>query len=126
VVSPDGTRLALAVTTTTADTSASTVAGELVVIDLRTGAHAVWPGGLDRSGLVFGIQSLSWTGDSKSVVYLGQWCAGNDIGYGVYGGFGCSTMGNRDHPSVLSGAETVREVHVGPAGGTLNTRTPAR
>jgi hypothetical protein len=37
-------------------------------------------------------------------------------------GCGCSTTGNRDHPGVLSGAETVREVHVGPAGGTLNTR----
>ena len=56
-VSPDGTRLALAVASDHDPNSAtSAVAGQIVVINLRTGGHAVWRGGLNRPGQVFGIR----------------------------------------------------------------------
>jgi hypothetical protein len=121
VVSPDGSRLAVAVSATGAPTSAGTVAGQILVIDLRTGAHAVWRGGLDEPGLVFGIQGLSWTGDGKSLVYLGQWCAPKYISYGIYGGFGCSTLGSGQSPPQAEGATVVRKVAVTAAGGALTS-----
>ena len=121
VVSPDGSRLAVAVSATGAPTSAGTVAGQILVIDLRTGAHAVWRGGLDEPGLVFGIQSLSWTGDSKSLVYLGQWCAPKYISYGIYGGFGCSTLGGAQSAPQAEGSTVVRELTATAAGGALSS-----
>ncbi len=121
VVSPDGSRLAVAVSATGAPTSAGTVAGEILVINLRTGAHAIWRGGLDEPGTVFGIQSLSWTGNSKSLVYLGQWCAPRYISYGIYGGFGCSTLGSAQSAPKAEGATVVRKVTATAAGGALSS-----
>jgi len=121
VVSPDGSRLAVAVSATGAPTSAGTVAGQILVINLQTGAHARWHGGLDEPGLVFGIQSLSWTGDSKSLVYLGQWCAPKYISYGIYGGFGCSTLGGAQSTPQAEGSTVVRELTVTAAGGALSS-----
>lgn len=114
-VSPDGSQLALAVAASQAGTSASTVAEEIVVINLRTGARAIWQGGMNRPKLTFGIHDLSWTGDGKSLVYLGQWCPANGILYGIYGGFTCSPQGSS--PQAPSGV--VREVRVTSAGGDL-------
>ena len=120
-VSPDGARLALAVAATGAPTVEGTLPGEILVIDLRTGAHAVWRGGMDRAGRVFGIKSLSWTGDGKSVVYLGEWCPPDKMGYGIYGDFGCSAGRSYQHRSTLLGSEVVRRVTVTAEGGALNS-----
>jgi hypothetical protein len=117
-VSPDGSQLALAVAASHAGTSASTVA-EIVVINLRTGAHAIWRGGMNRPKLIFGIHDLSWTGDGKSLVYLGQWCPADDILSGIYGGFTCPTQGNSQQPPKQEASGVVREVHVTSAGGDL-------
>lgn len=122
VVSPDGSRLALAVSATAnGNTAASAVAGEILVIDLRTGAHAVWRGGVDRHGQVFGIVNLSWTSDGESLAYLGQWCPPRDISYGPYGGFTCATIGDYQHPSQDEGSQAVRKVSVTGGGGTLDS-----
>jgi hypothetical protein len=72
VVSPDGTKLALTVTTTGPDQR--TVLDKIVVIDLRTGAQDTWQGGLDRPGKTFSITDLSWAQGRNSLVFLAQWC----------------------------------------------------
>ncbi len=130
-VSPDGTRLAMAVAGVDDASSQSTVAGEILVLDLRTGARAVWRGGLDRAGQTFGIEDLSWTGDSKSVAYLGAWCPPSGISYGIYGGFTCSTVATATpgKPVTARGTDVVREFRLAPGGGALNSgrvlRAPA-
>jgi len=74
-VSPDGTKLAL-----TADSIDRVPAlsaaynGKVIVIDLRTGQRTHWQGGLDRTGIQFSIQDLSWSADGRSLIFLGQWC----------------------------------------------------
>jgi hypothetical protein len=130
VVSPDGSRLALAVASVHDGSSQSTVAGEILVVDLRTGARATWRGGMERAGQTFGIVDLSWTGDGKSLAYLGAWCPPDGISYGIYGDFVCSTLGSRQQPPKAEGRDVVREIHLTPGGGTLNSgrvlRPPSR
>jgi len=101
--------------------SQSSVAGEILVIDVRTGARAVWRGGMQRDGQTFGIESLSWTGDGRSLAYLGEWCSPDNIAYGIYGGFVCATLGNAHQPSKAEGRDVVREIRLTPGGGTLNS-----
>ena len=52
----------------------------LIVIDTKTGARTVWRGGArgenGRNGL-FGVASMSWTGDGQRLAVLGQWCPGS-------------------------------------------------
>jgi hypothetical protein len=52
----------------------------LIVIDTKTGARTVWRGGTrgenGRNG-VFGVASMSWTGDGQRLAVLGQWCPGS-------------------------------------------------
>ena len=52
----------------------------LMVIDTKTGARTVWRGGArgenGRNGL-FGVASMSWTGDGQRLAVLGQWCPGS-------------------------------------------------
>jgi hypothetical protein len=52
----------------------------LIVIDTKTGARTVWRGGTrgenGRNGL-FGVASMSWTGDGQRLAVLGQWCPGS-------------------------------------------------
>jgi hypothetical protein len=121
VVSPDGSRLALAVASVHDGSSQSSVASEIVVIDLRSGAHAVWRGGMERAGQTFGIESLSWTGGGRSLAYLGAWCPPGGISYGIYGGFVCSTLGTPKVPSKAEGQDVVREIRVTLGGGALNS-----
>jgi hypothetical protein len=71
-VSPDGTRLAL--TVTTAEPDQRTVLDKIVVINLRTGTQSVWQGGLDKPGKTFSIIDLSWARGGSSLVFLAQWC----------------------------------------------------
>jgi hypothetical protein len=75
-VSPDGTLLALtadAAGQRSTDTDTG-VANDIVVVNLRTGAHTVWQGGLSRPGKTFQIPSISWTADGRSIVFLAEWC----------------------------------------------------
>ena len=66
--SRDGSRLAVA----TSDSAFS--ANKIVVIDVRTGAHSVWQGGLARRGFVGAeISSLSWTA-GQQLVFAWQRC----------------------------------------------------
>lgn len=117
-VSPDGTRLAL-----TADAAGqpgtdtdTDVANDIVVVDLRTGAHTVWQGGLSRPGKTFRIPSISWTADGRSAVFLAEWC-NPDMYYNLCSGTMSGPDGYRD--------TQVRSLRVtGPGastGGSLNT-----
>jgi hypothetical protein len=117
-VSPDGTRLALTVDaagqpSTDTDTG---VANDIVVVDLRTGAHTVWQGGLSRPGKTFRIPSVSWTADGRSAVFLAEWC-NRDMYDNLCSGTMSGPDGYRD--------TQVRSLPVtGPsasAGGSLNT-----
>jgi hypothetical protein len=79
-VSPDGGSLAL--TTTSAAAMAAinghggvkAVQDEIVVIDLRSGAHRAWYGGLYSTGTSFDIQDLSWADRGRSLVLVPAWC----------------------------------------------------
>ena len=106
-VSPDGSQLAVAA----AADPASGNPQEIVVINLRSGAHSVWNGGLDRTGAAFGITDLSWTGDGKSLVYLAQWCPTQNSGESMIG-LTC-TAGTTD--------AQVRELNVASRGGRLDS-----
>jgi len=119
-VSPDGSRLALAVAGGHANTVQSALAAEILVIDLRTGAHATWRGGMDRPGQLFGIQSLSWTSGGQALAYWGRWCPVGDVSFGFSGGFDCATM--RDQQiSRPEGTDVVREIRATSRGGTLDS-----
>jgi hypothetical protein len=101
-----------------------------IVIDLRTGVRSTWRGGMERDGLTFGIEDLSWTGDGESLAYLGAWCPPDGISYGIYGDFVCSSLGSRHQPPKAEGRDVVREIRLMPGGGTLNSgrvlRPPSR
>jgi hypothetical protein len=75
-VSADGTEIAVAVAGARYGR-----AGTLVVIDLRTGAHHVWQGGLplweNHTYTGVNIQDLSWTGN-RTLDFVTSWCP-NDV-----------------------------------------------
>lgn len=71
-VSPDGTELAL--TVNSPEPGIAGIPNKIVVIDLKTGSHRVWQGGLDRPGKAFNIVNLSWGDGGRSLVFLAQWC----------------------------------------------------
>ena len=53
---------------------------QLIVIHTATGAQSIWRGGSPAGGYkFFRVGSLSWTGDSRELAVLGEWCrsAGN-------------------------------------------------
>lgn len=51
----------------------------IVVVNLRTGEHSVWAGGLRRPGaFLSAIPSISWTPDGHALVFLAQWCPVSD------------------------------------------------
>jgi hypothetical protein len=110
-VAPDGTELAIATADPAAKGVPQALAEQIVLIDMRTGTHATWKGGLDRAGSVFDIDSLSWTADSGALIYLAQWCP---QGYSDEGsiGIGCITGFS---------SEQVRELSVSSGGGLLTS-----
>ena len=74
-VSPDGAKLALTTSTTIEQDGAYySQAGQIVVIDLLTGARTTWQGGLHRGNLFPTIQNLSWGPGGRSLVFLALWC----------------------------------------------------
>lgn len=72
--SPDGSELA--VSTHSDDLMHPDELGQsqrILVINIATGARTVWQGGMARRGDQFGIASLSWAGNGRELVFLGQW-----------------------------------------------------
>lgn len=108
-VSPDGSQLAVAVAATSSGPDSGTPQ-EIVVVNLRSGAHSTWRSGLDRAGSTVAIADVSWTGDSKSLVYLAQWCS-SDAGEGMTG---LTCAGGRTDAQV-------RALDVASGGGQLNS-----
>jgi len=48
---------------------------QLIVINTSTGAQRIWRGGSPAGGYrYFRVGSLSWTGDSRELAVLGEWC----------------------------------------------------
>jgi hypothetical protein len=74
-VSPDGSQVATVVYHTVGRHSPRPVP-QIMVINLRTGAHSLWAGGLQRGGLYLSISSISWGPGGGFLVFLGQWCHG--------------------------------------------------
>ena len=66
--SPDGSHLAISVG------RIGGAADQIVVINVATGAKSVWRGEMSGLGRTFSVASLSWTGDGRELVVLGQWC----------------------------------------------------
>jgi hypothetical protein len=74
-VSPDGTKLALTANSTDRALNLSPAySDKIIVVDLLTGQHTQWQGGLFRTGKQFSISDLSWSADGQSLIFLGQWC----------------------------------------------------
>jgi hypothetical protein len=65
--SPDGSQLAISVGLNGGQSD------QITVINVATGAKSVWRGGMGGLGL-FTVASLSWTGNGRELVVLGQWC----------------------------------------------------
>jgi hypothetical protein len=107
-VTPDNGKIALALK---ASPSSATSDG-ILVIDTRTGAHAVWHGGLDRPGAAFAVLGLSWTSDGRSLTFLAQWCSRPQRGL------------SSTHSDVCGGtarSAQVRELDTTSAGGSLSS-----
>jgi len=81
-VSPDGSRVAVAFTPEDMASCSSSPpvctpsagADYIVVVDVATGSQSVWRGGMVEQGSWFSIASLSWTGNGRELVFLGQRC----------------------------------------------------
>lgn len=112
-VSPDGEKLAFAMTTTDQVVpEPQHVANEIAVIDLRTGAQHIWQGGLNRPGNTVTIRSVSWAGHGRSLDFLATWC-GNG-----HQGAAC-----REFDVPATSTSQVRSLNLGTGGGSLDDST---
>jgi hypothetical protein len=85
----------------------------IIVIDLATGRHRTWRGGLARPDWQLSILSLSWRAGDTNLVYAAQWCKplqAEPYSYTCAGG-------SKDPPSWA--AAQIRELKVTGPGGTL-------
>jgi hypothetical protein len=74
-VSPDGSKVALALYRPLPQPPRNPrPAAEIVVVNLRTGTHGLWQGGLQRPGLNFNIPSIAWQPSGNTLVFLARWC----------------------------------------------------
>ena len=112
-VSPDGGSLALTTTSSAAIAAISghgsvrAVQDEIVVIDLRSGTHRAWVGGLYNAGTSFDIQDLSWADHGRSLVFVPAWCPAAIAS-------GCPySVGSGSHSQV-------RQLSVSDGGGSLS------
>jgi len=103
-VSPDGSQVA-AVVYRTVGLQGPRPLPQIMVVNLRTGAHSLWAGGLQRAGLYLSIPSISWGPGGRFLVFLGQWCHAWLLG---------EICGTGPHFS------QVRTLRVGPGGGRLS------
>ena len=109
-VSPDGGRLALALTVEGSnDAEPQWVANQIVVIDLRTGAHRVWHGGLNKVGSTVTITTVSWADNGRSLYFLATWCA--------KGGHGAACFTSDPVPDSTT---QVRALNLSTNGGSLD------
>jgi hypothetical protein len=114
-VAPGGGEIAV---TLPATSSLTDQHQEILVIDTRTGAHRVWRGGLDRTGAMVTINSLSWSRDGRGLAYVAQWCYPSDGGWVNLPTGPICTPGNvRPTRSVRQ----VREIDTTAAGGLLSS-----
>jgi hypothetical protein len=70
--SPDGSRVAVAFYYD--GSSRKPNPDYIVVVNTKTGAQSVWRGGTASLGPTFSVASMSWTGDGRELVFLGQYC----------------------------------------------------
>jgi hypothetical protein len=70
--SPDGTQVAAAFYY--AGSANRPHPDYIVDVNTVTGARTVWRGSAASLGPTFSVASLSWTADSRELVFLGQWC----------------------------------------------------
>jgi hypothetical protein len=101
VVSPDGTELAF-----TVNTGRQSQTPAIVVLNLRTGKHQLWDGGLPTPSkhFGFGLWDLSWSG-SRTLDFVASWCGNAEWLY-------CGT-----------GTAQLRALSVGTDGGSLASST---
>jgi hypothetical protein len=86
-VSPNGSQIAVGISFPDGKSGKlRTPSDEIVVIKAATGVQSVWRGGLSRLGSSFNVGSLSWTGDGRELVVLGQWCGQGAADSEVCGG----------------------------------------
>ena len=73
--SPDGSRVAVGAYYYPYHGGLPQRSDQLVVINTATGAQSTWRGGSPAPGYrFFRVASLSWTGDSRELAVLGEWC----------------------------------------------------
>jgi len=83
--SPDGSRVAVALTFTGGSATCGAPgqpacpapgadADYIDIVNTATGARSTWQGGMTGQGSSFSIINLSWTGNDHELVFLGQWC----------------------------------------------------
>lgn len=109
--SPDGSKLALALGT------------EVVVVDVRTGAQAVWRGGFGGQQEAIQVQQVSWTGDGHTLAVL-IWRLHPDLGAEVRtlnaaangGSLASTQLALRWQPS---GKRLVEQAVISPDGKTI-------
>jgi hypothetical protein len=116
-VSPGNAKLALALSSEVPSRTPYP-ADEILIIDTRTGGHSLWRGGMDRPGAAFGIQSLSWTGDGKSLAYVATWCSPAGAAFFGQDNFTCPSQNNGRVPHHSA---QVREINTSAAGGLLSS-----
>jgi hypothetical protein len=88
--SPDGSQLAVAVSyqgrsqcphneSSCLVPGGDTYPDYIVTVNAATGAERIWQGGLGGRGTYFSISSLSWTGNGRELVFLGETCGGGSV-----------------------------------------------
>jgi hypothetical protein len=105
-VSPDGSQVAVVLEPPLNPIKPPPPPAEIGVVSLRTGAQALWAGGMNRAGFEFNVASVSWMPDGRSLLYLGVWCQGELSGVPY-----CTTG-----PHVAQ----VRTLRLTPGGGRLD------
>lgn len=73
-VSPGGSQVAVVLSAPLLNPAKPPPPAEIAVTDLRTGAQALWAGGMQRAGFGFNIASVSWAPDGRSLLFLAVWC----------------------------------------------------
>jgi hypothetical protein len=103
-VSPDGSKVAV-VLYPPLDPAKGTPPSEIGVVSLKTGAQALWAGGMQRARFGFNIANVSWMPDGRSLFFLAVWCRSEVSGSQLCTGRGYDAQ--------------LRTLRLGPGGGRL-------